>query len=125
MKAQLEKAQTEIVPVVVEDPKITFDFSKLQISEVEKDGVKYLYAEFCKWFTLYWNKMPKNLRILLTVILAGAANIGGVYLAQNQLPGIETQYFVMSSTVLTSLVIRLFQGVTKIGETELAKELYV
>lgn len=126
MQTQLEEVKNKIVvPEVTEEPQITFDFSKVEFSEIEKEGVKYLYSEFCKWFTKYWNKMPKNLRILLTVILAGAANIGGVYLAQNQLPGIETQYFVMSSTVLTSLVIRLFQGITKIGERELAQELYV
>jgi hypothetical protein len=103
---------------------LRINLGKLQVPEVQKTGISYLFFEFSKNFTDMWNRIPsKNMRIAITIIIGIISNCALVYLAENQLPEISNEYIVISSTVLTSFVIRMFQELTRFGERELQKEL--
>jgi len=114
LKNTLELSLQKPVDQPEETKKI--DLKQLKTTEAQRKGLKYLWSEFTIYFTLYWNMLPKFVRIALTVAVAILSNFAIIYFSANELKDIKTEYFYISSPVLTSFVIKIFQWITSEGD---------
>ena len=125
----------EVSVVVVQEPAteahndhsepILIDLGKLEINDVQRRGLSYVWAEFSKSYAEFMNRFPKWVRILAVAI---PAILAGAYIQSNTtIPDLTFtvygQTFTLVGTFSTWLVFTIAKSLKDSGDKKIEEEL--